>query len=420
MIIFLIALIFVSKISLSFLPGMPNEFSPILFQSGLHPFVNVALNFVIGGLLCLYWFRNSHSTYRQSRFFRLFIVVCSLYLVSVTWLQSLFVNQDSSMVLQLGSAFVAVFTIFLFGRVIPTSLRPEVFVTLIKRITVACCWISLILLIVSPGTSFKGSRFIGVFKHIPHMVSCATLACMTTFYFIFSKSPQLKQQVFQWVHFAVALFLLILTGTRSALAAIMLGLFLCMVFFGAKTGASRLLKFSIAISGMLIVIFFGASITNYTIAIVRGEESIGQRAAQDGIQTRWEEVERGFAIFQKDQWLGQGLLSKFSSGQDADVSGYNANKDPHNIFISAGVVGGWGLIIISALGFAALGIACFKSLLSKNSAMKIIAIYLITHIPILFIYHLHLSIGGIADRIYWIVFGYVALKESDLLNDDYT
>ncbi|MBC7421395.1 MAG: O-antigen ligase family protein [Bdellovibrio sp.] len=418
MIFFLLVLIFISKISLAFLPGMPRELGPIIFQSGLHPYVNIALNMIFGGLFCLHWLWKANPLYSQARFYRFFIFVTSIYLLSITLLQALFVNGDNSLVLQMASAIMAVFTIFLYGRVIPTSLTPQKFVEIVKKITVACCWISLVLLIISPDTSFKGSRFIGVFKHIPHMVSCATIACFTLFYFIFSKKLKRTHHILQWLHFLVALFLLILTGTRSSLAAVFLGMFLCMIFFGAKTAGNRMLKSSIAISGLLIVIFFGINISNYAVGLARGEESIGQRAAQDGLESRWQEVERGFEIFQKNQWLGQGLLSKFSTANDADIAGYNANKDPHNIIISAGVLGGWGLIFLCVYGFSALGVASFKTLFSKSDALKIISIYVLTHLPILFIYHIHLSIGGIADRIYWIAFGYMALKESDVLADD--
>jgi hypothetical protein len=43
---------------------------------------------------------------------------------------------------------------------------------------------------------------------------------------------------------------------------------------------------------------------------------------------------------------------------------------------------------------------------------------MLTQIPIIFIYHIHLSMGGIADRIYWIIFGYMALSEKFHNNKD--
>jgi len=47
---------------------------------------------------------------------------------------------------------------------------------------------------------------------------------------------------------------------------------------------------------------------------------------------------------------------------------------------------------------------------SNNTAMQIFGIYGVVQIPILIIYHWHLSLGGMADRFYWLVFGYLALK----------
>ena len=107
------------------------------------------------------------------------------------------------------------------------------------------------------------------------------------------------------------------------------------------------------------------------------------------------------------------MLSKFGSTDEKQVGNYNANKVPHNLFISAGVVGGWGLITLTLFGFAALILASVKSLISKNTAIQVLAIYMLTQIPIIFIYHIHLSMGGIADRIYWIIFGYMAINERE-------
>ena len=119
---------------------------------------------------------------------------------------------------------------------------------------------------------------------------------------------------------------------------------------------------------------------------------------------------RGYASFQEQPWLGYGILNKFGQTDDGSVGSYNANKDPHNIIISAGVVGGWGFIIIISLGFISLFILTLKRLTSKNEAIQLLAIYMITQMPIIFIYHVHISMGGIADRIYWLVVGYLAIS----------
>jgi hypothetical protein len=51
-----------------------------------------------------------------------------------------------------------------------------------------------------------------------------------------------------------------------------------------------------------------------------------------------------------------------------------------------------------------------KALMSENSVMHIFGIYAAVQVPILIIYHWHLSLGGMADRFYWLVFGYLALS----------
>lgn len=416
----LLLLIFVSKISFSYLPFFPKQASWIVFQYGMHPYVNMFFTFIIGSILLLKWLFTSDISYRQSRFYRFYIFISCMYLVFITFMQSYFVNTDESFFMQMGSAFMAIFTVYLFGRTVPMTLSSQKFVEIVKKICIALCWLSFFLLFVFPGNCFKGGRFVGIFKHIPHMVSCATLACFGIYHSLFSQNLNRIKKIFFFTSLIITFYVLILTGTRSALAAVLVGLFLCLIFFKSSSASLRLLKFSLAISGALILLFFGDDIGDYTIGVVRGSQSIGDRAAQDGVKTRWEEVQRGLETFQKNEWLGQGLLSKFSNGSDAEVTGYNANKDPHNLIVSAGVIGGWGFILLSCFGFAALTVSTIRSLKSKSDSMKILAIYMLTQLPILFIYHVHLSIGGIADRIYWIVFGYLAIKEIDLLNDKKT
>lgn len=414
MIFFLLLLIFISKVSLAFLGFFPNEVGPVIYQWGMHPYVNMAFNFIVGGFLFLTWFWKGLHVYTQSRFFRFLLFLVSLFLIFITLLQCFFVNPEESFIFQMAAAIMAVFTIYLYGRVIPTSMKPETFLIAIKNLTLFFCFLSLIVLIVSPGTSFKGSRFIGIFKHIPHMVSCATIACFAIYYSLFHEKLSRTKLLLNYFYLLISFGLLILTGTRSALAAVCIGFVMCLFIFKAKSAENLFLKTALAICTLIVMTFFGYDIADFGFRVIRGEQAIAQRAAQDGLKSRLEEVERGFAIFSKDQWLGQGLLMKFSNGQEAEVSGYNANKDPHNLFVSAGVIGGWGFVFITLLGFFGLIFMSANALFSKNEAMKILAVYIITHIPILFIYHMHLSLGGIADRIYWIVIGYMAVKEIDL------
>ena len=183
--------------------------------------------------------------------------------------------------------------------------------------------------------------------------------------------------------------------------------FLAAILFPAVKATAQFIKASLAISIVIAALLFGNQFVTYITNVVTGQAAIGYRAAQDGVSSRLDEFQRGYEIFEKNQFLGTGLLSKFGEISESEVGQYNANKDPHNLFISAGVIGGWLFLILVAVGFLGLILATLSKLRSRDQNLKILAIYIATQIPVLFIYHMHLSVGGMADRIYWIMFGYM-------------
>lgn len=408
---FLITLIFLSKISLHFIPGIPYESSNIIFQYGMHPYVNILLCLAVGGFLILKrLLRIKKESFQQSKPYSFYIFLFSIFLFSITGLQILFLDSSESVIMQMGASGLSIFMIYLFGKYLPTQLDPKIFVEMVQKYTVILCWVSLILLFVSPGTSFLGGRFIGVFKHIPHMVSVATLAYIFSLYNLFCKNETKIQKIYLYTSLFCSLTLLILTGTRSALASAAMATILSFILFKSKTVRGQFLKMSVILLVVTTGLFFGEDMADYAIQVSRGEKSVGLRAAQDGISSRWDEVLRGYSSFQEQPWLGYGILNKFGQSEDGGVGAYNANKDPHNLIISAGVVGGWGFIILVTIGFISLFVLNLIRLKSKNDAVKLIAIYVITQLPIIFIYHVHISMGGIADRIYWLCIGYLAIN----------
>ncbi len=408
--LFLIALIFLSKVSFGFIPGFPYQESFFIFQKGLHPFVNIFFNIIIGSVLVIKFFWKSNHHYLQNRFFKFYLFVFCLFLLAITAVQVVLGESISPWWLQISAALSACFTVVLFARVIPSELSIIKFITLTQKISIVLCYLSLLLLIVMPALSFKGGRFIGVFKHIPYMVTTATLASVFLIYELFAKSNSRPRLIYLVLSLAVAMTALILTGTRSALFAVILSYFLAFLFFPAKKAANQFIKVSVAFALVIATVLFGQNISNYALELVRGESAVGLRAAQDGVASRFDEFDRGYEIFAKSPIIGQGLLSKFGEINETDVGQYNANKDPHNILVSAGVIGGFGFIILVFVGFIGLIAVSFKKLRSAAPEFKILAIYVLTHIPILFIYHVHLSLGGMADRFYWIVIGYMMIN----------
>lgn len=408
--LFLIALIFLSKISLGFIPGFPYQESFFIFQKGMHPFINIFFNIIIGSILIIKFFWKSNHHYLQNRFFKFYLFIFCLYLLAVTAMQTVLNEAVNPWWLQISAALSACFTVVLFARVIPSELSVAKFINYTQKISVFLCYVSLALLIIAPAITFKGGRFIGVFKHIPYMVTVATLASIFLIYELFAKENSRPRKIYLLLSVAVAMAALILTGTRSALFAVVLSYFLAFLFFPARKAASQFIKVSVAFSLVIATLLFGQSVSNYALEIVRGESAVGLRAAQDGVASRFSEFERGYEIFSKNPIIGQGLLSKFGEINETEVGQYNANKDPHNILVSAGVIGGIGFIAIVFIGFAGLIAVSFQKLRSAPPEFKILAIYILTHIPILFIYHVHLSLGGMADRFYWIVIGYMMIN----------
>lgn len=411
----LVALLFISKISLGSLLPIPSSFSFFIYQKGLHPFVNLFLCGLFGVPLALLWLKVRVRNH-LSGFYKLFIFSMFLTLTVQTLLQIHYVNTDESALMQMGALGATLFMVMIYGVFIPSLWNVTEFLRYVQRWSGALVLLSLVLFFVAGGSVFKGGRFVGVFKHIPHMVTCATVA------FIFSlgtflQDSKLQHKIWSMLVLGASFFAIILTGTRSSAAASLMAFVLTMILHKTTTNQGRIFKFAFLSSILTVALFFGADIYDFTRSLATGQSSLGAREAQDGIASRWEEVQRGSQIFLEEPWLGHGLLSKFAAGSEVDVSNYNAMKDPHNIFVSAGVVGGWPLLVLSAGALLLMCLGSLKALSSVSLSKRQVAIYLLAHIPILVIYHVHLSIGGMADRLYWMVFGFVATSVASLSND---
>lgn len=403
----LVALVFIAKISLgAFLP-LPSSFSFFIFQRGLHPFMNVFLCFLFGFPLLILFLRVRQRQH-LSGIYKLFVYVLMLILTVQTLLQISFQVEDESAFLQVGALGSSLFMVMVYGLVIPSLWTVKDFLSFIQKWSGFLVLVSLVFLPFVGGAFFKGGRFIGVFKHIPHMVTCATVA------FIFSlgtilQARTLPARFWNILVLASSFIAIILTGTRSSAAAAVIALLITLVLHRSQTNWGRLFKFASGAFVLTYTLFFGVQTLEFAQEIATGQASLGGRQAQDGVASRWEEIERGQEIFLQAPWIGHGLLSKFASGGDVDVSNYNSMKDPHNIFVSAGVIGGWPLLLMSALSLVLMTIGCLKTLRTKDISQRQVSIYLASHIPILVIYHIHLSLGGMADRMYWLVFGFVAV-----------
>jgi hypothetical protein len=403
----LLSLIFISKISFAVFLVVPREFSFLIFQHGLHPYLNMAGALIFGLPLMLLWIRGSRFYRMNSLYFWIVFFLIAILCVQ-TFFQITYVNTEDSPLLQIGSLLMSVFMVLVYGVAIPSLWSVDRIVSYVKKWSSTLVFISMLLLPIAGSVLFKGGRFIGIFKHIPHMVTCATVAFILNLNeFLYLKN--MKHNIWSVVLISLSFFAILMTGTRSSVLAALGAAALILIFHKVKTHLGLVFKISVLSFILSFTVFFGLDTLEYAQAVATGKAALGGRQAQDGVGSRWDEVLRGYEIFKEQPWLGHGLLSKFTSGHDVDVSNYNAMKDPHNMFISAGVTGGWPLILWSLIAV----LVCLAGGLWALSAVpfpnKQIAVYVLTHLPILMIYHVHLSIGGMADRIYWLMFGMLAV-----------
>lgn len=409
--IFLIVLIFISKISLHVIPGVPFSLGPFIYQYGMHPYINIGLQLIGFLYLSAYWC-NRKSKYPLNLYYRLFIyLICSLLCIQSV-VQIIFINAHYSIFAQISGLIMAIVLIYTYAILIPSILAIEDFIYYVKKTSLWIVTLSVLFLPAFFGSMFKGGRFIGFFKHIPHMVSAATLAFIFYTPEIFSPNKAgLKNHTFLKIMLYLVLFIsVLLTSTKAAVISILIALFIGFFIFGTKRRTVRLFKFTFLSAVFATIIFCGFPLVKIGTDITTGKISFGFRPAQNGIEARWDEVTRGLDIFETSPMFGRGLMYKYLNGENAslDVDGYNSFKDPHNLFISAGVIGGYPLMIIAIIGYLVMLYYSLKGLGDPNESRRLVALFLLAHLPVFLIYHAHFSLGGIADRIYWLIFGYMA------------
>ncbi|MCR9205728.1 MAG: O-antigen ligase family protein, partial [Halobacteriovoraceae bacterium] len=203
---------------------------------------------------------------------------------------------------------------------------------------------------------------------------------------------------------------ILMTSTKAAFVTMIMTFMASLFLFPSKRRSLVLFKISFLMLLTMGVALFGGPAFKILYDVTTGKRSFGMRRAQNGIQTRLEEVYRGMEYFQEEPLMGKGLLYKFMSGKGIKVSGYNSFKDPHNLFISAGVIGGWPLLILSVVGYLLMIYGAINGMLSASYDMRIMGIFLFSHLLVFVIYHAHFSLGGMGDRMYWLVFGYLGLN----------
>ncbi len=408
---YLLVTIFLSKLSFKWTKVFPKSISPIIFQHGLHPYVNFGIQFIIFIIISHLVIQIRKKKNSQFKITSLCMSTLTFILFVQTIFQIFLININQSTIIQIAGFAMAALLIIFYGIIIPSVLSIEMFLRSLKKYSLYFVGISLFVFPFAYTDMFKGGRFIGVFKHIPHMVTASTCAYILHIPELFSiKRPSLKDNIF--IKVIIQIFLgvaVILTFTKAAIFTISTATIIGFIIFGSKKKQIRLFKFCFLSSIVISILLVGYPASHFIIEIATGKTSFGSRRAQNGIESRLDEIRRGEKMFEKSPFFGQGLLYKFfnNSKEGIEVESYNSFKDPHNLFVSSAVIGGYPLLIFSLLAFLILLIGSLRSLQSSMVEKQLIGLFLISHLPVFLIYHAHFSLGGMADRIYWLFFGYL-------------
>ena len=413
----LLILIFVSKLSLKWLQVIPYSVPPFIFQYGLHPFINFGLQFFIALILIYYWLKNK-SLYPLSKFYKIFIYTLITTLSIQTLFQITLVNITQSAIVQLGGLGMAIMLILVYGVIIPSVFPIEKFINWINKTSSFLVITSVLFLPFLFPYMFRGGRFIGFFKHIPHMVTASTTAFIFFFPKIFQdKAWTLKSNtLLKLIGIFIIAIAVLLTATKAALGTILITGFVGILIYGSKKRSIRLFKFTFLSCFVISILLVGAPTSQFMYEVTTGKTGLGLRPAQDGVSSRMDEVFRGWTMFEQSPYFGHGLLYKFFSGakNGIEVESYNSFKDPHNLFISAGVIGGYPLLILSIIAYLLMIAAVLKGLKEDNVHRQTMALFLLAHLPVFIIYHANFSLGGMGDRLYWLVFGYLGQEWNSL------
>lgn len=413
----IVSLFFLSKIGLNFAKVIPYHIPPFIYQGGMHPYVNILATIFLS--FCFLLTAKKRSLDTNAKMTLSFIIIIIAVLIAQTVLQMFFIHPDASKSFQLSGALMAMFTVGIFGVILPLHYPLERFLKVILLWSVGLVLLSVSFLPLFSSSLFRGGRFVGVTKHIPHMVtmsSCAAIFLIANWSVIFrSRFFSIILYIFITL---VCFFAVALTATKAAMGSVFLATLLALLFFGKKSKPEqwgRLFIFgSLILSGLLLTPVTGDVI--YEVA--SGERALLGRPAQNGFETRWEEVERGSELFLKSPHLGLGILYKFmTTSLDGSVDTYNSFKDPHNLFLSAGVIAGWPFMVLVTIGYICLIFKTFFIFFHRQKypqAVLMAALFMATHLPVFLIYHVHLSLGGIADRLYWCLTGYLMFARTFL------
>src|SRR5437868_13560759 len=119
----LLFLVFASKLSLTW-AGIPSQVSVLIFQHGLHPYMNIILSFLFGLPLAFYTLHHHWRLQNLGRVYRTLLILLLLTLFLETLLQFIFMDNHKGYYVWAALASTY-WVIVLFGVFVPVMLEPQ-------------------------------------------------------------------------------------------------------------------------------------------------------------------------------------------------------------------------------------------------------------------------------------------------------
>jgi len=109
----LLILIFISKISFKWAKIIPYSIPPLIFQYGLHPYINFLVQFFTALILIYFWIKQKHSI-KLSPIYKIYIYSLIAILSIQTMFQITLVNIESSIMVQIAGLGMAIMLILVY------------------------------------------------------------------------------------------------------------------------------------------------------------------------------------------------------------------------------------------------------------------------------------------------------------------
>lgn len=327
-----------------------------------------------------------------------------VYLFFISWILVLFCVQNiarEQMVLQVGGIAATTALFLIYGVAIPAVIPVKRFLQALRMIMTFVLISSAILFFVGAPV-FDGGRFSGIFRD-NILFSQAALIGVT----LFGAHLATSKSIWNWLGFAGFIFGIVLSGSRSAL---LIGPSCVMAFLLVRRMAD--LRFShIRLALLCLGILIAPIWVSLISKIATGQLAIGSRTqVTNAVDDRMQHWGYGIDRVAKAPWTGEGVLSKYSGDSGINLSEFDESKDPHNLFLYAGQVGGLPLFIICLSGITILLIAVLRSFRFDPVFYQITAIILLLYVPMSLAGGSLISLGSMFDRIFWICAGYISVR----------